>query len=109
MFRISIILLGVWIQASVANANGLLDFSPVQPPAIDKQVMVKPEVSWEVRPDAQAYCQQVSESDGYAIWRAGCVHWSKMKQSCTIVTPEKTSHSMLGHLFLLCLSAGESS
>lgn len=87
----------------------MLDFSVVAPPPPDKHVLIRPAVSWEVRPDAASHCQNVKDHDGYAVWGEGCVHWNKSKPSCTIVTTPRTTHSLMGHLFLRCLIAGEPS
>lgn len=95
--------------SAVAGADPLLDFSLVLPPTPDKHVLIRPVVSWEIRPDAATHCEQVPEQDGFAVWREGCVHWSKSKPGCTIVTTERTTHSLMGRLFLLCLQAGDPS
>ena len=87
----------------------LLDFSPVAPPQGDKIKLVQPLVTWLVRPDAAQYCEQVKDQDGFAVWKEGCVYWSKAKPSCTIVTTGNTTHSQMGRLFLSCMHAGESS
>lgn len=97
------------MPALIARADHLLDFSVVAPPTPDRHVLIRPAVSWEVRPDAATYCSQVKEHDGYAVWGEGCVHWNKSRPSCTIVTTSKTTHSLMGHLFLRCLIAGEPS
>lgn len=101
----------VWAAAStgVQAQDALLDFSPVMPPQADKIKLVQPVVSWLVRPDAAQYCEQVKEQDGFAVWQEGCVYWSKVKPSCTIVTTAKTTHSQMGRLFLYCMDAGEPS
>lgn len=106
--RKAIVLIGCWATLLLARADDMLDFSVVVPPALDRHVLVRPNVSWEVRTDATTHCQGV-DHDGYAIWGEGCVHWNKTKSTCTIVTKPQTTHSLMGHLFLLCLSAGEPS
>ena len=95
--------------ARAQTGDALLDFSPVMPPQADKIKLVQPVVSWLVRPDAAQYCEQVKEQDGFAVWQEGCVYWSKVKPSCTIVTTAKTTHSQMGRLFLYCMDAGEPS
>ena len=87
----------------------ILDFSLVLPPPPDKHVLLRPAVAWEIKANPASYCQGVAEQDGHAVWKEGCVYWNKAKSSCTVVTGQKTSHSLLGHLFLLCLQAGEPS
>lgn len=101
--------LGVFMAWGLAVADPLIDFSMVLPATPDQHVLVRPFVSWEVRPDAASHCEKVKDHDGYAVWREGCVHWSKLKPGCTIVTAERTSHSLMGRLFLLCLHAGDRS
>lgn len=88
-------------------ADALLDFSVVVPPAVDKHKIVQPVVQWLVRPDAPGYCQQIKEHDGFAVWQEGCVYWTSAPSTCSIVTTGRTTHSQVGRLFLLCLTAGE--
>ena len=97
------------VACAMAGADTLIDLSLVIPATPDKHVLIRPAVSWEVRPDAATHCEQVKDSDGFAVWREGCVHWSKSKPGCTILTTERTSHSAMGRLFLLCLQAGDPS
>lgn len=100
------------VASTFAHAQApesLLDFSLVMPPAPDRQMLARPAVSWEVRADAATHCASVSDHDGYGVWREGCVYWRKSMSSCTIVTTGRTSHSLMGRLFMLCLQAGESS
>lgn len=92
-----------------AQPNELLDFSLVLPPAANQHVLVRPTVSWEVRDDAVTHCAGIQGHDGFAVWRQGCVYWQKAQSACTIVTTGSTSHSLMGRLFLLCLTAGEPS
>lgn len=99
----------LWLAAGGAASDPLLDFSLVLPPTPDKHVLVRPAISWEVRADAATYCQQAGQQDGFAVWREGCVTWNKSKPGCTIVTTDRTTHSLMGRLFLLCLRAGEPS
>ncbi|WP_146183849.1 hypothetical protein [Limnohabitans sp. T6-20] len=88
-------------------ADVLLDFSVVLPPAVDKHKVVQPVVQWLVRADAPGYCQQIKEHDGFAVWQEGCVYWTSTPSTCSIVTTGRTTHSQVGRLFLLCLTAGE--
>lgn len=102
----------LWLCCGLPQAqtpDPLLDFSLVVPPTPDKHVLIRPAVLWEVRPDAATYCEQAKEQDGQAAWREGCVFWNKSGPGCTIVTTGKTTHSVMGHLFLLCLQAGQAS
>ncbi len=92
-----------------AHATELLDFSLVLPPTVDQHVLVRPAVAWEVRDDAASHCERLQGHDGFAVWKQGCVYWQKAQPACTIVTTGRTSHSVMGHLFLLCLKAGEPS
>ncbi len=92
-----------------AQSNELLDFSLVLPPAADRHALVRPTVHWEVRKDAAAHCAGIQGHDGFAVWRQGCVYWHKAQPACTIVTTGRTTHSLMGRLFLLCLNAGEAS
>jgi hypothetical protein len=91
------------------TTDPLLDFLPVMPPQGEKNKLSQPVVSWLVRPDAAQYCEQVKDHDGFGVWQEGCAYWSKAKPSCTIVTTGKTTHSQMGHLFILCMRAGEAS
>ncbi len=86
----------------------LLDFSVVFPPALDRHKVVQPEVHWLTRPDALEHCEQIKAHDGFAVWQEGCVYWTHVPATCTIVTTGRTTHSQVGRLFLLCLTAGES-
>ena len=96
-------------MTSLQASESLFDFSLVLPPTPDKHAVIRPAVSWEVRPDASTYCAQAPEQEGHAVWREGCVSWNRSKSTCTIVTTVSTTHSVMGHLFLLCLQAGEPS
>ena len=93
--------------AGAQSRDSLLDFSIVAPPSVDKHKIVQPVVNWLTRPDAQQYCEQIKEHEGFAVWQEGCVYWTKAPASCTVVTTGRTTHSQVGRLFLLCLSAGE--
>jgi hypothetical protein len=99
----------MWVSWGVACADSLIDLSLVLPPAPEKHVLIRPAVSWEVRPDAATHCEQVKDHDGFAVWQEGCVHWTRSKPGCTIVTTQRTTHSVMGRLFLLCLQAGNPS
>lgn len=79
------------------------------PPQGEKNKLPQPVVSWLVRPDAAQYCEHVKDQDGYGVWQEGCAYWSIAKPSCTIVTTDKTTHSQIGRLYLLCMRAGEAS
>lgn len=92
-----------------AQTNELLDFSLVLPPPPEQHVLVRPTVSWDLRVDAATHCASVEGHDGQGAWRQGCVLWRKSDNTCTIVTTPKTSHSVMGRLFMLCLSGGEGS
>lgn len=112
--RKSVVVATCWLCALLAHAqtqtsDPLLDFSWVVPPAPERHVLTRPVVLWEVRVDAPTRCEQVKEHDGFAVWREGCVYWSKSGPGCTIVTTAKTTHSLMGRLFLLCVQAGQSS
>jgi hypothetical protein len=94
-----------WAQ----SRDALLDFSLVAPPTLDQHKIVQPVVQWQMRADAPEYCAQIKAMDGFAVWQEGCVYWVRSPSACTIVTTGRTTHSQVGRLFLLCLSAGESS
>ncbi|WP_155820326.1 hypothetical protein [Limnohabitans sp. Rim47] len=85
----------------------LLDFSVVVPPEVDKQQIVQPQLHWLIKPNAPEHCEQIKGHDGFAVWQEGCVFWTRVPATCTIVTTGRTTHSQIGRLFLLCLSAGE--
>lgn len=87
----------------------LLDYSPLAPPQAEQLKLKQPSVTWLVRPDAPQYCEQIADQEGTAVWREGCVSWSKSASTCTLVTTGKTTHSQLGRLFLVCLNAGDPS
>lgn len=106
--RLACLVLGLVSPLGWAQTNDLLlDFSVVVPPSVDKHKIVQPVVHWFVRPDAPGYCQQIKEHDGFAVWQEGCVYWTSAPSSCSIVTTGRTTHSQVGRLFLLCLTAGE--
>lgn len=92
-----------WAQ----TRDPLLDFSLVVPPPQERHKIVQPVVNWLIRPDPLVHCGQIKGHDGFAVWHEGCVYWSRAQSSCTIVTTNRTTHSLLGRLFLLCLSGGE--
>lgn len=85
----------------------LFDFSLVAPPSLEKRKVPQPVVKWLTKPDAAAFCAQMPETDGFAVWHEGCVYWSLAQSTCTIVTTANTNHSQVGRLFLLCLTGGE--
>lgn len=87
-----------------ALADPLLDFGFFTAPA--QRAIAEPVVSWVVHPRPQDFCRTTSPRDGSASWREACVVWHKSSSRCTIVTPNESSHSQLGHLFLHCIRGG---
>ena len=92
-----------WAQ----SGDALLDFSVIVPPPVDKHKIVQPVVQWLTKTDAPQYCEEIKEHDGFAVCKEGCVYWTSAPSACTIVTTGRTTHSQVGRLFLLCLTAGE--
>lgn len=88
-----------------AMADPLLDFSLFKPPEASQRQLVEPVVSWLVKSNASAYCQQVQAKDGFVSRPEGCAYWQLKTAQCTIVTTSQTTHSQLGHLFVHCLQA----
>lgn len=86
-----------------AHADPLLDFTLFNPPTAAQRKIVEPVVTWLVRPDAQTFCAQATPKDGYHSRPEGCVYFNKQASSCTIVTTNSTTHSLLGHLFVHCI------
>lgn len=99
-------LVSTWGRAQTRDL--LLDFSAVAPRTVDKHKIVQPVVMWVAKENAPTYCELIKDHDGFAVWQEGCVYWTRAPASCTIVTTGRTTHSQVGRLFLLCLSAGES-
>lgn len=98
--------LGLAFGSSIqARADHLLDFTMFTPPPTAQRKIAEPVVSWQVRADPRAYCEQAQPKDGMAVRPEGCVVWQRHASACTIVTTERTTHSQLGHLFLLCMKA----
>jgi hypothetical protein len=97
------------ISASVwgvsTHADPLLDFTMFNPPPAAQRKIAEPVVSWVVRADPKVFCDAAQPRDGMAVRPEGCVVWQRKDSRCTIVTTERTTHSQLGHLFLLCLKA----
>lgn len=92
-----------WV--TFVHADSLLDFTMFTPPPTAQRKIAEPVVSWQVRADPRAYCEQAQPKDGMAVRPEGCVVWQRHASACTIVTTERTTHSQLGHLFLLCMKA----
>lgn len=98
--------LGVTLGFSVqAYADSLLDFTMFTPPLAGQRKIAEPVMSWVVRADPKAFCDAAQPKDGMAVRPEGCVVWQRQASRCTIVTTERTTHSQLGHLFLLCMKA----
>lgn len=107
MNQLVCLLLGLASFAGWAQTHdSLLDFSVVVPPPFENQIVVQPVVLWHVKEDAPNHCEQIKEHVGFAVWQGGCVYWTRAPATCTIVSPGRTTHSQLGRLFLLCLTAG---
>ncbi len=95
---------GVAVHAS----DGLLDFSVVRPPAVQERAIKEPVLTWSVQPDAasvESHCKSLNGFDGGSLWREGCVVWSVEGSRCTMVTSNRTSHTLMGRLLLKCLLA----
>jgi hypothetical protein len=88
--------------------DGLLDFSVVNPPAVQDRTIKEPVVTWSVQPDApsaEKHCKSLSGFDGGNWWREGCVLWSVEGSRCTMVTTQNTTHTLMGRLLLMCMAA----
>jgi hypothetical protein len=101
-WRLAVLVAGALVGAPVV-ADTLLDFSVFEPPQTAQRKLPDPVVSWLVKPNAAAYCQQVQAKDGFVSRPEGCVFWQLQASRCTIVTTGQTTHSQLGHLFVHCL------
>lgn len=99
----------LWSGAgAVQAADGLLDFSVVQPPLTQNRVIKEPVITWSVEPDLAGvvqHCKSLNGFDGGGIWREGCVAWSVEGSRCTMVTTQSSSHSLMGRLLLMCMMA----
>jgi len=94
----------LWVSPSVF-ADSLLDFTMFTPPLAAQRKIAEPVMSWVVRSDPKGFCDAAQPRDGMAVRPEGCVVWQRKDSRCTIVTTERTTHSQLGHLFLLCMKA----
>ena len=91
--------------APVVCADALLDFTMFTPPPPAQRKIAEPVMGWVVRADPKAFCDAAQPKDGMAVRPEGCVVWQRKDSRCTIATTERTTHSQLGHLFLLCMKA----
>lgn len=89
-----------------ALADELIDLTTVTPPPLELRKIKQPKVRWLVEPQAETYCAQVPDKDGSYRRAGGCVAWKVSTSTCTIVTTDRTTHSVLGHLLLRCVQAG---
>lgn len=91
--------------APVGHADSLLDFTMFNPPPAAQRKIAEPVMSWVVRADPKAFCDAAQSKDGMAVRPEGCAVWQRKDSRCTSVTTDRTTHSQLGHLFLLCMKA----
>jgi hypothetical protein len=90
-------------------SDGLLDFSIVHPPAVQERTIKEPVLTWMVQPEVSSvelYCSKLTGFDGAGFWREGCVAWSVEQARCTMVTSQRTSHTLMGRLLVMCMLAG---
>lgn len=97
--------MSLWLGCTCANADALLDFTMFTPPPPAQRKIAEPVMGWVVRADPKAFCDAAQPKDGMAVRPEGCVVWQRKDSRCTIATTERTTHSQLGHLFLLCMKA----
>ncbi len=87
-----------------AKADPLLDFATFDMPRAEQLQMRQPRTSWRVNANPQAVCARIQPQDGISTWQGNCVTWHLASKQCTLVTTADTTHSVLGHLFLACLT-----
>lgn len=78
---------------------------PFIPIPVGKRLMHQAIVRWEVRDDAETYCRKLVSSKFGEI-PLGCALWDVAKNTCTIVTPNPTTHVVLGHELRHCFEGG---
>lgn len=87
-----------------AKADPLLDFATFDMPRAEQLQMRQPRTSWRVNANPQAVCARIQPQDGISTWQGNCATWHLASKQCTLVTTADTTHSVLGHLFLACLT-----
>jgi len=97
------------LAAGSAHGHDLIDLRTFQPPPPEARKIVSPTIRWWFRDNPESLCRTTEDKDGFAIAKGGCVFWQSSKSSCTLVTSQLTTHSVLGHLLLLCLKTGAES
>ena len=85
-------------------ADPLFDFSTFDMPAPQQLQMRQPRVLWRIAANPQTVCARTQPQDGTSNWQGNCATWHLASNQCTLVTTADTTHSVLGHLFLACLT-----
>lgn len=88
-----------------AHADPLFDFGTFTMPTPQQLRMPQPRVNWHISKYPAQTCQQIQPQDGRIDWQGACATWHLASNQCTLVTTADTTHSVLGHLFLGCLTA----
>jgi hypothetical protein len=92
-------------QPTIVRADPLFDFATFDMPRPEQLRMRQPRVSWRISAQPQQVCASLQPQDGTSTWQDSCATWHLASNQCTVVTTANTSHSVLGHLFLSCLTA----
>lgn len=87
-----------------ATADPLFDFSTFDMPAPQQLQMRQPRVIWRIAANPQTVCARTQPQDGTSTWQGSCATWHLASKQCSLVTTADTTHSVLGHLFLACLT-----
>lgn len=87
-----------------AQADPQFDFGTFDMPAPEQLRMRQPRVSWRISANPSQLCASLQPQDGTSHWLGNCATWHRTSNQCTVVTSANTTHSVLGHLFLSCLT-----
>jgi hypothetical protein len=71
---------------------------------VNKRIMNDIQLSWEIRPDAAEFCNQIisKQQNSNGIAPVACAVWSIGKRHCTIITTPNPNHVVLGHELRHC-------
>ena len=92
------------LSCAPAQADPLFDFATFDMPRAEQLRMRQPRVSWRISAQPQKVCADIQPQDGHSSWQGNCATWHFASKQCTVVTTGNTTHSVLGHLFLACLT-----
>lgn len=84
---------------SACNTIGAAEYADFEPQAVEKRIMQRVNLTWDVRADASEYCAKVMKRQGKVLTGqpVACATWSEAKNQCTIVTSPNPTHVVIGH------------